>query len=123
MSAGRNPMTSGTREDAEVLAASEFRCACDAFLRSRNLPTSFAPQRGAEGPPGAGEGQQSTPSNTMKPDQFAERTGHRAVGPRKWTRKTSSTPPPSMKPDWRAIVSKAIAAGLATKPSKPTPKS
>lgn len=110
MTAGRTATSTGDplqRLDAEQRAlatleglCTEVRTACDRFFRSRGMPERLTP---------------SPAINiilAMNNRQIAHQ-GKPAPGPRRWRSKArESTPAPSMKPDWQAIVREAEKQGL-----------
>lgn len=109
---------SGQRQRYDFLAVAEIAAACDAFFRSRDMPVSLPPL-GMERP--ATEAATAAESPIQQSAMENRRIIHEskpATGPRKWTRKVNSTPPPSLKINFREIVAAGIKSGLVKPPKR-----
>jgi hypothetical protein len=60
-----------------------------------------------------------TPEPEMKANRQILHESRPPTGPKVWTRRIVTTPPPSLKTDWRQVVSAACKEGLATYAKKP----
>jgi hypothetical protein len=94
----------------------ELHAACDAFFRSRNMPVQLTPL-GMERP--LADSTAPTHEPAMKANRQILHESRPPAGPKVWTRRVVTTPPPSMRTDWKQVVADARKAGLVIYPKKP----